>query len=232
MSGIGIDLLDDLDSSEEARELVDFLSDLCRSEMNEEPDASALVRTWAMCFSMGIEGAESEPALEAFINLNNLFGDSSFDATEREIIEIATSVENQCTYCVAGHTAFAHMQGVPAETIEALRNSSPLSDARLEALNTFTRALVRNRGMVDQEEVELFIDAGYTPRHVMEVILGICVKTFSNLASNAVRVPVDAQFEKYAWPRPEQISGPMGVPVSGRWCPGPGSGRRPGAGCC
>ena len=155
--------------------------------------------------------AESEPALEAFVNLNNLFGDSSFDATEREIIEIATSVENQCTYCVAGHTAFAHMQGVPAETIEALRNSAPLSDARLEALNTFTRALVRNRGMVDQDEVELFIDAGYTPGHVMEVILGICVKTFSNLASNAVRIPVDAQFEEYAWQRPGQMSAPMSV---------------------
>ena len=146
--------------------------------------------------------AESEPALEAFLEINRLFGESSFNATEREIIEIATSVENQCTYCVAGHTAFASMQGVPEEIVEAVRDSQPVSDARLEALNTFTRKMVRSKGMIDQTEVELFIDAGYTPKHVMEVILGICVKMFSNLASNAIRIPLDQQFEKYEWQRP------------------------------
>lgn len=58
--------------------------------------------------------AESEPALRAFIQLNTQFSESGFNATERELIQTVVSVENQCSYCVAGHTTFASMQGVDA----------------------------------------------------------------------------------------------------------------------
>jgi hypothetical protein len=33
----------------------------------------------------------------------------------------------------------------------------------------------------------------------MEVILGICVKTFSNLANNIIGIPLDEEFSKYVW---------------------------------
>ena len=46
--------------------------------------------------------AESPTALRAFVKLNNLFAQTSFNATSREIIQIAVSVENTCNYCVAG----------------------------------------------------------------------------------------------------------------------------------
>lgn len=59
-SGIGQGLLDDSESSEQARELVEFLSDLYRAELNEEPDASALGKIWLACFTMSIEKAEAE----------------------------------------------------------------------------------------------------------------------------------------------------------------------------
>lgn len=66
VSGIGQGLLDDSELSEEARELVEFLSDLYRAELNEEPDASALGRIWLAFFTMGIEKdePESEPELD------------------------------------------------------------------------------------------------------------------------------------------------------------------------
>lgn len=144
--------------------------------------------------------AESAPALQAFIHLNRGFAESSFDATAREVIQTAVSVENNCGYCVAGHTAFAEMQRLPGDVIEAVRNNRPLSDPKLEALNRFARALVRERGMVSEREVQRFLDAGHTPAQVLEVILGICVKTFSNLAGNALGIPLDDAFAPHAWP--------------------------------
>ena len=67
-SGIGQGLLDDSESSEEARELVEFLSDLYRAELNEEPDASALGKIWLACFTMSTEKAEPEPEPEPEID--------------------------------------------------------------------------------------------------------------------------------------------------------------------
>ena len=144
--------------------------------------------------------AESPVALRAFIELNSHFAESSFDATNRELIQTAASVENQCSYCVAGHTAFAEMQDVPREIMDAVRDNRPLADRKLEALNSFTRALVRDRGMIPERELQRFLDAGHSQAQVLEVILGVCIKTFSNLASNAIGIPLDDAFAAHAWP--------------------------------
>ena len=143
--------------------------------------------------------AESTPGLQGFVELNNQLSKSTFGVTEREIIQTAVSVENQCTYCVAGHTAFAHRQNVPAEIIEAVRNNQPINNSRLEALNQFTRALVLSKGMIPSKVLEDFLAADYTHAQVIEVILGICVKTFSNLTNNTIGVPLDDEFSPYEW---------------------------------
>ena len=143
--------------------------------------------------------AESTPGLHGFVELNNQFSRSTFDATEREIIQTAVSVENQCNYCVAGHTAFAHMQNVPADVIAAIRNNLPIKDQRLEALNQFTRTLVRSKGMIPSQAQEDFLAAGYSLAQILEVILGICVKTFSNLTNNTIGIPLDDEFSPYEW---------------------------------
>jgi len=143
--------------------------------------------------------AESPPALKAFIELNNQFGESFFDVTSRQIIQLAVSVENECTYCVAGHTAFSKMQNISSELVDAMRNSHPLEDSKLEALNQFTRSLVNSKGPIPAEIIQNFFNAGYTETHVIEVILGICVKTFSNLTNNIIGLELDEPFKPYAW---------------------------------
>ena len=143
--------------------------------------------------------AESEASLRAFIQLNQQLGESSFDATEREIIQTAASVENQCSYCVAGHTAFSNMQGVDNKVIDAVRNNQAIKPPKLEALNQFTRRMVNNKGSISNQQLTDFFDVGYTPANALEVILGICVKTFSNYAGNMIGIPLDDQFSPYEW---------------------------------
>jgi uncharacterized peroxidase-related enzyme len=167
-----------------------------------EPMASILRDTQkALGFVPNLFGvlAESPAALAAFATLNAQFTKSSFNPTERELIALTVSTENQCGYCVAGHSAFAAMQGVDEGTVRALRDGKPILDRRLETLRRFTQALVRQRGMVSETEVERFLDAGYTQRQLLEVILGICVKVMSNLTNNAVGIPLDETFAPYAW---------------------------------
>ena len=105
--------------------------------------------------------AESAPALGAFVDLNNRLANSSLTATERELVQIATSVENECRYCVAGHSAFASLQNVSTEVVEAARSGGPIPDDRLDALHQLTLALLRQKASVDQDTLEAFFAAGY-----------------------------------------------------------------------
>lgn len=48
-------------------------------------------------------------------------------------------------------------------------------------------------------EIEAFLDAGYSRGQVLEVVLGVGVKTLSNYTNHLAGTPLDNAFEKAAW---------------------------------
>lgn len=143
--------------------------------------------------------ATAPQVLRAFVELNQGFSESSLTPVQREIVQIAASVENTCGYCVAGHTAFAASQGVDEKVVAAVRNGVAIGDPKLQALHAFVLSVVGERGRLDPAVVEQFLAAGYSVAQMHEVILGICVKFFSNLTANLFGLPLDDAFVPYGW---------------------------------
>ena len=162
----------------------------------------------AMGFIPNLYGllAESPATLEAYATLGGLFDSSSFNRTERQVVLLTASFENECGYCMAAHSTIAGMQRLPDEVVQALRDGVPLPDARLEALRDFTRRVVRERGRVSEADVRAFLDAGFERAQVLEVLLGVGMKTISNYANHVAKVPVDPAFQANAWVPPGGLS--------------------------
>jgi len=150
----------------------------------------------------------SEAVLGGFVALNQSFGQTTLNVTEREVVQIAASVVNRGAYCVAGHTSFARKQEVSDDIVAAVRSGGTISDPKLAALQQFSRRIALTRGHLDDGEVEQFLAAGYTPTQVQEVILGVCVKMFSNITDNVMGFPLDEQFSDYAWD-PDSVDGSL-----------------------
>lgn len=144
--------------------------------------------------------AESPALLEAYQKTHELVVlGTQFSAIERTVVWQTVNVEHACHYCVPAHTAIAHMDGVHADIIEALRNGAPLGDERLEALRNFTLSVVRNRGQVSDMDRTAFAAAGFGDSAVLDVILIVSQKVMSNYVNNLFDTPVDAPFQKFAW---------------------------------
>ncbi len=143
--------------------------------------------------------AEAPGLLIGYRELNDLFLKSSLSKEEKTVVWQSVNVEHECHYCVPAHTMIAKGMKVDDAITDALRNETPLPDARLEALRTFTLAVVRNRGVVDSDSVQAFLDAGFTKRHILEIILGIAQKTMSNYVNHFADTPLDKPFEPLAW---------------------------------
>ena len=143
--------------------------------------------------------AEAPGLLEAYQRLHQLFMNSSFNKDELTVVWQTVNVENECHYCVPAHTGIAKQMGVDDAISDALRNGTPLPDAHLEALRDFTLKLIRQRGHLSDAEVQEFLDAGFTKRQVLEVILGYAQKIMSNYTNHLAGTPIDPAMQKFVW---------------------------------
>tara|TARA_R110002051_G_scaffold255120_2_gene314176 strand:+ start:10332 stop:10880 length:549 start_codon:yes stop_codon:yes gene_type:complete len=149
----------------------------------------------------GLHGvlAASPQILEAYQTLHKLFTETSFNNDELTVVWQTINVEHACHYCVPAHTGIAKMMKVDDAITEALHNETTLADAKLEALRTMTLTIVRNRGNVTQEDLDVFYAAGYGEQQVLEIILGLSQKVISNYTNHIAHTPVDEPFKKFAW---------------------------------
>lgn len=78
-------------------------------------------------------------------------------------------------------------------------DETPLPSDKLEALRTFTLAVMNKRGNVSKADLDAFYQAGYQHRQVLEVILILSQKTMSNYINHIAQTPVDEPFKKFEW---------------------------------
>ena len=149
--------------------------------------------------------AEAPALLEGYMTLAGIFDKTDLTPTERQIVLMVNNRLNGCTYCMAAHTAIAKSQGVADEVIESLRSGSELADPKLEALRTFAVRINETRGWPEQRGIDALLDAGYTQRTVLEVVLGTALKVMSNYTNHIASTPIDSAFAPYGWsePKPE-----------------------------
>lgn len=147
--------------------------------------------------------AEAPALAEGYVTLAGIFGKTSFNATEQQIVLLSASFVNDCSYCMAAHSAVASMSKVPADVVESLRTNTPIADAKLEALRLFTLEVTRSQGRPSESAVESFLGAGYGRRQVLEVVLGVGLKTLSNFTHHIAETPLDDNFQATAWQKPD-----------------------------
>jgi len=143
--------------------------------------------------------ATSSKALEAYMALDRMVNETSFSDIERNIVLLTVTREGNCSYCVAAHTAFAQMDGVPGEIIEALREGRPLVDSRLEALHQFATAVAAHNGDVSEDEMDAFLDHGFSREQALEVVLIHANKVIAMQANRIMGTDLDQALSGARW---------------------------------
>lgn len=140
--------------------------------------------------------AHSPAVLEGYLAMDASYAKSSLTPVERQLVLLAASAQNECGYCLAAHSTI--LKGglkVDAATVTAVRSGSRLNDAKYDALVRLTRQVVAERGHASEATVQQFLNAGYKPVQVMEILLGVALKTISNYLDHMNPTPIDAAFQ-------------------------------------
>jgi AhpD family alkylhydroperoxidase len=157
--------------------------------LDDAPDGSKarlaeVAKAWGFVPQLHGNLAESPVALEAYDTLFGLVGKSTLSPVEQQVAYQAINVFHECEYCTAGHTYLSRMVKMDEQAIQALRNGTPIADAKLQALRLFAEGVVRERGFVGDAAVDAFIAAGFTKANVLEVVTIAATKTISNYTNH------------------------------------------------
>ena len=149
--------------------------------------------------------AEAPATYEAYNTVFNLFmKNTTLSPLEQQVVFMTANFENNCHYCVPGHTWMMHAGKMPEEVIEALREGTDIPDAKLQALHLFAKELLDNRGHIGDDRLQAFLEAGYNKRQALEVLTGLSAKLISNFTNALAHTEPDAAFQKYAWTHPSE----------------------------
>ena len=95
------------------------------------------------------------------------------------------------------------MSKVPVDVTDAIRNNTEIPDSKLNALSVFSRQVVAKRGLPSQDDINYFLNAGYTEDNILGVITGVGVKTMSNYFNHVFNTPIDNAFKERIWVKPK-----------------------------
>ena len=143
--------------------------------------------------------ANAPTALETYRTVGAINQRNSLTPTEREVVQITAAVTNGCSFCVAGHTAISIKQiKMPDELLQALRNTTEISDPKLNTLAKFTLAVINTKGKVGETLLNEFLEAGYTQQNALDVVLGVSLASLCNYANNLADTPINPELQPYA----------------------------------
>ena len=144
--------------------------------------------------------AESPALLRTYWqSQNNLTELGALTAPENNIVQMAIAVENECQYCVAGHTMAGKVFfGSSEEELNALRNESSLPEAKFDALRAFAVDVYNSKGRVTDEQLAAFYDAGYNRQQALDVVANVAAKVMTNYTNQIALTPTDSAIAPFA----------------------------------
>jgi uncharacterized peroxidase-related enzyme len=133
----------------------------------------------------------SPAALEGYLGLSAALGKGRLDARTRQRIALVVAELNGCGYCLSAHAYLGkNVARLDEAEIDANRGGRS-SDPKAEAALRFATRLVRARGHVAAEDVDLVKAAGYDDAQVVEIITHVALNTLTNYVNSALGTEVD-----------------------------------------
>lgn len=149
--------------------------------------------------------AAAPATYEAYRTTIDLFTTkTSLTPVEQQVVMMTANFENNCHYCVPAHSWIMTLGKMPSDIIEALREGQDLPDAKLQALHTFTKELLHNRGHIGDDRLQAFLDAGYNQSQALEVLTGLAAKLISNFTNALTHTKLDEPMKAFDWTHPKE----------------------------
>lgn len=164
---------------------VSRLSTLAENELQRETlDALEAVRMNGKLADVYLQFANSEPALRAYLQMEQALAAGSLSGREVEAIKLWVSQQTGCDHCLSIHTFKASRAGFHARQILALRRGEAIGDARIDCLLRLAARLMQVPGKLPDELLQEAREIGIDDGSLVDLTLVISTIYFTNLTNH------------------------------------------------
>ncbi|MFC0181957.1 alkylhydroperoxidase AhpD family core domain-containing protein [Pseudarcicella hirudinis] len=135
--------------------------------------------------------AASPAVLDAYLSFNGALSSGSIGGKLGEKLALFIAEKNNCDYCLAAHSTIGkNVVKLDEATILGARQGHTNDDKTNAALH-FAGQLIDKKGLVNDEDVQSVIAAGYTEGEVAEIVAHVSLNIFTNYFNNTAKTVVD-----------------------------------------
>lgn len=135
--------------------------------------------------------SKSPAALEGYLNLSGALSKGTLPAPTRERIALTVAEINGCSYCLSAHTYLGkNVAKLDTAEMEANRNGAS-NDPKADAAVRFAAKVTRERGRVNQADINALKQAGYDEAQLIEIVQHVALNTWTNYINLIAETDVD-----------------------------------------
>lgn len=134
--------------------------------------------------------AHSSTVLNAYLAFSEALSQGRLTAKQRELIALAVGQANACQYCLSAHTMISRSTGLSDDQILAARQGTA-ANALDNALVQLAVSLVKQRGVIVDEQLEAARAQGVDEGLIFEVLAQVSANTFTNYANHVAGTDID-----------------------------------------
>lgn len=131
-----------------------------------------------------LQFANSEPALRAYLHMEQALKQGSLSTREIEAIKLCVSQQTGCEYCLSVHSFKARAAGLDADQQGSLRTGNEVGDARIDCLLKLARELMNVPGRLSDALLLEARDAGLSDENLVDLTVAMATIYFTNLTNH------------------------------------------------
>ncbi|MCC9600203.1 carboxymuconolactone decarboxylase family protein [Stieleria sp. JC731] len=132
----------------------------------------------------------SSATLSSYLQFSGQLAAGVLTAKQRELIALAVGQANECSYCLAAHSALGKHAGLSSEQIADARRGSAV-DSKDDALVRFAKAIVQVKGFVSDADIEDIRSHGFGDDAITEIVANVALNLFTNYFNHVADTVVD-----------------------------------------
>lgn len=142
-----------------------------------------------------IEMSKSPVSPLVYVESDKIMHNAILTQKEQQVVQLTTSIYNNCSYCTSMHSKFSELNGVSHNDVLAIRKGKEPKDKHLANLVWVTNTILEKKGHLTDKDLAKVEKMGIDRARLYEILVHIGRKTIVNYAAHIIQPEIDEQFK-------------------------------------